>query len=373
MKIYLLPLVFLFLFIFNTAEATTVLRSGSAISVANDQAVEANFYAWGNSVSISGEMLGDVIVAGGTVAINGFVEDDVFALGGTVSVSGKIDNDVRVIGGDVIIEGTILGNLSVVGGRVKLLSNAQVGGDVVLYATDVLLEGEIKGKVMGTASTLRLNGAIDNLVDVNVNSLTVGERAFLSEGITYVSQSEMVRAMNATIKGEVVRNDPVREVNSISFLQSVISIILMILFGTLCLYLILKTKLLILASKVTQLQMWKPALIGIAVFISTPFMIGLLFASMLGTFVGTLLLLLLLILILVAVLMLPIVLGSFLSFIRKCNITEKFILWTFGGALVLLILIMIPYLGVILIVVTFFITFGMLIQEIFEWIIEGKA
>jgi hypothetical protein len=373
MKTYLLPLLFLFLFSFSTAEASTVLRSGSAVSVANDQAVEANFYAWGNSVSISGEMLGDVIVAGGTVTVNGSVEDDVFALGGTVSISGKINNDVRVIGGDVIIEGTILGNLSVVGGRVKLLSNAQVEGDVVLYATDVILEGEIKGKVMGTASTLRLNGVINNLVDVNVNSLTVGERAVISGGITYVSQSEIVRAMNATIKGDVVRNDPVHETSGIGSIQSIIVIILMILFGTLSFYLIVKTKLLMFASKITQLQMWKPALIGIAVFISTPFMIGLLIASMLGTFVGVLLLLKLFTLALVTIVMLPIVFGSFLSFLFKYDMSEKFLLWTFAGALLLLILIVLPYIGMILISATFFITFGMLIQQILNWIIDDRA
>jgi len=352
------------------AEASTVLRSGASVSVANDQTVDANFYAWGNSVTVSGEMAGDVVVAGGTITINGQVAHDVLAAGGTVTVSGDIGDDVRIAGGDVIIEGTVAGSLTVFSGRVKILSNAAISGDVIIYGGDAIIEGVVGGQVMGTVNTLRINGTIENDVDVTVNSLTLGERTVLNGNLSYVSQAELTRATAASIAGSIVRNDPAKTTRDGDLYRVLAMVMLMVMFGTLTLYLISKQRVMNFATEVMLQPLWRSALIGFAVIITAPFVVGLLVASVLGMMVGLVVLLTFLLLLFVTILLLPVSVGSLLATITRYPMQKYFLIWLLAGSVTLVAMSTVPLVGMILVLTFFLITIGTCVQLLTRWLLR---
>jgi len=368
MKQHIVAGLFLFSIFAVPAEAATVMRSGPAVSVANDQVVAANFYAWGNTVTVSGDMGGDVVVAGGTVTINGIVAGDVLVAGGTVTISGDVADDVRILGGEVIIEGAISGNVSVFGGRLKLLSNATVAGDVVIYANDAMLEGVIGGQVLGSINKLRINGAVAGVVDVTTTNLVLGDRAKLQSTMTYVSQNDFIRATNASVEGEILRNDPPIQTTRQDTYRLTAMIFLMILFGTLTCYLVFRRRVTHFAEVVTEGQFWKAALLGFACLVTVPFVVVILMASMLGVLVAVLILLMFILLLIGTILLLPVTIGALLSTIFKRHMSESFVLWILAGTMVLVALMIIPFIGPILLVTCILITFGTLITLIVRWL-----
>lgn len=355
-----------------TAEASTVIRSGPVVSVANDQIVEENFYAWSNMVTISGEMAGDVVVAGGTVTVNGQVAHDILAAGGTVNISGEVGDDVRVVAGEVLIEGDIVGSLTVLGGSVKLLSDSTVAGDVVVYGGDVILEGVVEGQLLGTVNTLRLNGEIGGDIDISVDTLTLGDRAVLAGNLTYVSQTDLVRAANASISGQITRNDPVSSVGLDDFLQFIAITAIMILFGTLTLFLVARQRVFFFSEKVLQQPLWLSVLIGMAVFITVPFIVGLLLISTLGALVGVVTFMLYGLLLLISVMLLPVTIGSLMATVFQAKMQKMFLLWIVAGTGVLMSFPFLSLVGLILFLTFLFISFGVLAQSIFFWLVRDS-
>src|SRR3989344_3639114 len=83
----------------SVALASSVMRTGEAVSVAADQAVEGDFYGLGNDVTVSGEVTDDLLVIAGKVKVNGKTGADLAALAGDVQIDGVIGGDARIVAG----------------------------------------------------------------------------------------------------------------------------------------------------------------------------------------------------------------------------------------------------------------------------------
>lgn len=83
------------------------------------------------SILVDGKLIGDAAaVGGGSVTVNGELTGDLVSMGGPVSVAGIVRGDLSSIGGPVNITGRITGNVSAVGGKVTLAGQARVDGDI---------------------------------------------------------------------------------------------------------------------------------------------------------------------------------------------------------------------------------------------------
>lgn len=283
------------------AEATTIKRTGSTVSLANDEMVEGNFYAAGNSVSITGEIQGDAVIIGGTVTATGNVAEDVLVVGGTVSISGEISDDVRVMAGEVTISGTVDGNLSILAGRVKILSTATIAGDVMVYAGTAVIEGEISGFLYGTTDSMRIDGTVVSGVDITTQSLQLGNRSVIEGNITYVSNKDFLRGSEAQVGGTVVRNSPTITETAFSFRPLAINF-LILLFTTLVFYLITRRSVerFVAYPMFNQQALLRAVILGF-VFLFLPVAIAVLLASVLGSLLGILALLMYMLLLIVTV------------------------------------------------------------------------
>lgn len=105
----------------------------------------------GGSVTINGELTGDLVSMGGPVLITGAVKGDVSSIGGPVEVSGRVDGDISAVGGKVALTGAaqVDGDISAIGGAVEKGPQARHKGEVNSFSADAI-KGTI-GKTLGIA------------------------------------------------------------------------------------------------------------------------------------------------------------------------------------------------------------------------------
>lgn len=102
------------------------------------------------AVLIDGAFFGNLTsVGGGTVTVNGELTGDLVSMGGPILITGRVTGDVSAIGGPVTVDGgRVTGELSAVGGRITLAGTARVDGDIyslsgVTKGPDAVHKGEV--------------------------------------------------------------------------------------------------------------------------------------------------------------------------------------------------------------------------------------
>jgi cytoskeletal protein CcmA (bactofilin family) len=338
----------------SLAFASTVVRSGDAVSVTAEQTVEGDFYGLGNTVAISGIVEEDLLVMAERITINGEVGADLAALAVSVDVDGLVADDVRVVGGQVTIKGEITGNLVVVASELTILSTARVSGDVLFFGGEADISGYVGGDVLGTAALMRVDGEVAGGVDVTVESLTLGERANITQGVTYSSASELTRSQNAQVGGQIVKND--RSIDKTPIARVVLIPFLISLFATLVWYLLFRNSV-VATTTLALAHPLRSTLIGFGFVFLVPISITILILSTLGIVVGLALLTFYFFALSIAFIMTGSLVGTYLAttFTKKPELT---VLWIVGGVITIHALMYIPVLGGVLVLWLLLLTLG---------------
>lgn len=364
-KLRILPLVVLtigiFLVSFAYTEARTVVRTGEQVSIADDQLIEGDLYAAANIVSVSGEVAEDMISAAGILTINGTIGTDALLVGGQVDVHGPVGDDLRVLGGDVIIAEPVQGDVMVLAGSVHILSTASISGDLIIFAGEAEINGSIGGDIFGQVGSVRVDAQVAGDIDVAAESLVVGDRAIIEGGVTYESDDELVRAQNARIDGEIIRNDPVVfGENANSSIQSVLVPILIILFSVAVWFLLSRHSLDLVVAK-TLTPSPRTLLLGLITILFGPLAFGILIVSVLGSIVGFVLLLMYVLIMLLSMVGTAAVLGQFVLKAANKPGTLSLIALLIG-AVVYTVLLIVPVIGPILLIGVHVLVFGSLVD-----------
>ncbi len=359
MKNIALAALLLILFPLHSLDAQTVLRSGDTVSVAEDQKIVGNFYSVTTILNLSGEVEGDVVAGAGKITLNGNVTEDVFILGGSVDVHGTVGDDLRVIGGEVIIAESITGDVFVVGRTVNILSTASVTGDILVYGGEVTIAGSVGGSVYGRVKNLRIDGPVAGNIDVTTDSLVLGERANITGGVTYVSYDLLTRAQNATVGGDVVRNDvPPKETISPTLM---VVPFLMVLFSVLVWFLIGRSLLQKIVTRAVTRSV-RPTLLGFLALLFVPIATVVLLLSLLGSLVGIIALFAYLLALTLSLVAMGAVAGVILMKVFNQPAEILTLATILLGTFFVGIVCMLPFIGPIFIMALFLITLGALLD-----------
>lgn len=346
--------------------ASSVVRTGETISIEKDQKIEGDFYAASSVLSISGEVEEDLVSIAGRNTLNGKVGKDALMLGASVDVHGAVGEDLRIIAGDVIIAEPITGDVFIIAQTVKILSTASIGGDLVVYGGTVEVSGSVGGNIIGTFESLRLDAPVAKGVDITATQLVLGERAVVTENLSYVSSQDLVRAPEATIGGDITRNDPVAPEDTRAPLMQLAIGGLIVLFSALAWFLVARS----LLERVTKRAVTKsirPLLLGFITLIAAPVIFIVLTASLIGGLIGVAGLLLYIVFLIASFIALPAVLGTFIimNVIKKKDNNWELTPYTLiVGTLGMMVLVVIPVIGPIVLLGLFLVTLGSLIDLI---------
>ncbi len=333
----------------SLTHAGPITRTGEKISIDSAQVLQGDFYGFAPSITISGKAEQDVYIVGGTVTINAPVAGDLTVLGGVVQIHGDVGGDLRVLGGEVTIGNAIQEDAAIMGGTLIVLSTATIQGDLLFRGGDLTLEGDVIGSVHGVSDTLRIDGHVGGDVSFEAErTIILGNKSNVDGAITYTSVSEMVRAQNAIVVGEIRRviEHPTTQSDFTSAYMYVIEVCIL-LFIAFILYLLSRRH---IESFVVNEKnnLGVIGLVGLGVFIIVPFVSIVLMVSVIGVLAGIILLASYAIALLVAFATAGIIFGIAIQkmFTKKASLNAATVLY---GVIAYTLLGLVPVVGPVLI------------------------
>ena len=175
------------------------------VTVPAGEVINHDYFAFGESVEISGTVNGDVYAAGGHVLVDGQINGDLLAVGGKVTISGTISQDARIAGGEVIISGNIGRNVTVGSGNMELTPNAVIQGGVVAGSGNIHVAGSVGRNITMGGGNMTISGNTTGNIKAAAGAIRLTSNAKVSGDLTYWSQSSASIDTQANISGHITK------------------------------------------------------------------------------------------------------------------------------------------------------------------------
>jgi cytoskeletal protein CcmA (bactofilin family) len=181
-------------------------QSGQNITLPRGETKTGTYYVAARTVTVDGDVDGDLICAGNNVTVNGAVHGDVICAAQTLTVNGPVDGSVRLAGQVVTLTSTVGRNGTIAAQTVTIGSAAHVVGDLGLAAQTASVNGAVDKDVYGGVDSLSL-GAATGAVTVWLNTLDVGPSANVKGDLKYTSD-QTFDVNKSKVSGSIQRTAP---------------------------------------------------------------------------------------------------------------------------------------------------------------------
>jgi len=183
-------------------------QKGQNVVVKKGEVINQDFFAGGQTVTISGVVNGDVYIAGGNVTVDGRINGDLLAAGGTINLLGEVSDDVRVVGGNITVNGTVGKNLTVVGGNVIISNQARISGSLLAFSGNLDLRAPLGRGANVYAGNALIGSSINGDLRGSIEELALISGARISGNLDYESPKEAGIAEEVFIGGETIHRLP---------------------------------------------------------------------------------------------------------------------------------------------------------------------
>jgi cytoskeletal protein CcmA (bactofilin family) len=181
-------------------------QSGQNVTVPKGETRAGTFFAFGQVVTIDGDIDGDLVCGANTVTINGTVRGDVLCAAQTLTIGGSVEGDVRVAGQVVNLNNAIARNGMVATQSLALGSASRVGGDLGVLAQSASVNGPVAKDVYGAIDSLTVASTVGAL-NLAVNSLALTGDGAVTGDVNYHSEKTFNLA-DDKVGGEIKRTEP---------------------------------------------------------------------------------------------------------------------------------------------------------------------
>ncbi len=329
-----------------------------------DEDLSDDAYISGGYVNIQGDVGGDLYIAGGLVNIDGDVEEDVVVTGGMVKINGSVGGDLRIIGGQAVINGSVGDDLMVAAGMVDVTNNATVLGDVNAGTGVLTIDGVVSGDIVGVMGLMLVNGTVGGNIEVTVeDSIKVAPYANIGGDLSYSALFETEipeEAVAGTVSFQKFEKENIeKDLNNILYTQIVYSFLATILLAFLLSW--LAPNALIRSAELARKESFKAFGAGLLTMIATLVGSLILFLTVVGIPLAIMGFAALLVLFYVGRVFAVVWMSShFVKFNKKTKRSKLF------GAMLIATLIfyfigLIPYIGMVIDAIIFFIGVGALV------------
>jgi hypothetical protein len=196
------------LFFASVVSAQSSDKQPKTVVLAKSEVVNKDYFAAGDSVTLSGTVNGDAYLAGGNVIVEGTINGDLLVAGGMVEIRGKISDDVRAAGGQIVISAQIGKNLTVAGGTVNLTDSAKIGGSLAAGTGTLSVFSPIGKDLNIGGGQVTLGNTVGGGVRAGIGKLTLTPNAKISGDLTYWSDAQAQIQSGAEVLGQTTHNLP---------------------------------------------------------------------------------------------------------------------------------------------------------------------
>ncbi|SRR5579884_2288372 len=176
-------------------------RGGALITVPAGTTVDDDLAAVGKSITIAGEVTGDVYAYAADVTVTGTIDRDLIAAARRLTVDGEVKGDLRAAAEEVVINGRVDGNVTAGGQYLTVGRQGQVAGSLLGGGQHLLLQGQVGRGVTAGATTLQIAGAVGGNVGADVETLMIEPSARIAGRLSYKSQEQAAVPAGAVAGG----------------------------------------------------------------------------------------------------------------------------------------------------------------------------
>lgn len=288
-----IKMIFFSLFFFLFIIPNNIWAQEENYLLSKNQTLETTKIVSAKSITIDGNINGDLICAGQDITINGSISGDVLCLGQNINVLGNIDGNLRTISQYLDTKGRVNRNISIIAQKVNFDKDAKLLGEVFFAGQNVSIQGYIKKQLLGCAEDVKLSGQIDGDVYLNAKKTEVTETANILGKLDYVSNSKLnISNENIIKKGAFQHLPPVKkdvdldikkiEDNSFTsqIKSKILSIIYFLIFALILIFFIPEK--VINASKLIDQKKSEILGKGFLFLLLFPLLIGIVFITIIG-------------------------------------------------------------------------------------------
>ncbi len=213
-----LPLALLSLMILAVSSVPALaleVRRGDVVTVPAGETLDETLIAFGETVRVNGDVLGDLVVFGRQVSVSGEVQGSLYAFGQTVDVEGGVTGSIVAFAQWTRITERVGGNAYLLGQSVRLLSSGSVDGDTLVCGELLDIEGQV-GRDLGAAGRqLTVAGTVGRDILVGAEEVVLSPSAYVGGDITsYLAKEENLKIGDgAQIAGSTTVEVSPREVH----------------------------------------------------------------------------------------------------------------------------------------------------------------
>lgn len=211
-------------------------KSGENVIIGEGEVVNDDLYMTGDTMTVRGRVVGDVVAAGRVIFIEGVVEGDLIAAAQAIVIQGEVEDDVRIAGMTLkLASGARVGDdVFVAGFSFESEPRARVAGKTGITGYQAVLGGEHLQGLEASLVALRIDGRLEGSVDASVESgagpawwtrfmqspvelpvvepgLTVTDGAWIAGDIDYRSVAAARIGSSAQVQGAVNQQAPEAE------------------------------------------------------------------------------------------------------------------------------------------------------------------
>ncbi len=158
------------------------------ITIDEDEIIDENLFAAGNSITINGTVNGDVYAFANDVTITGTVGGDVISGAAQIDISGDVAGNVRAGATTLRIGGHVGKNITAAATTLTLAETAAIDWSAILAGQTVRIDAPISGNITAAGESVSINNTVGNKVDVTLGEngqLSLGKQAEIAGDLTY--------------------------------------------------------------------------------------------------------------------------------------------------------------------------------------------
>ncbi len=187
------------------AEAAMVLTEDN-ISIGQEELIDDDLYLFGDTVVISGSVLGDAVIFARDVVIDGSIEGSLLAFSQAVRISGTVDGSIRGASNTVFLTGSTGRDLMMAANMIDV--SGIINQDYLAAARSSTVTGSVGRNIRATMNRFEVDAPVGGDIFTVVSEFSFGPRAVVEGNVSYISREDAEVDQQAVIIGNIERSDP---------------------------------------------------------------------------------------------------------------------------------------------------------------------